>query len=133
MAEKDITKVKANTALSAPDFMHGAPRGTEELGHYVIPARLKIVQKQSSDELLQEFGQGYVIIMKGDGSAEEVAKMKFDEKGNPVSSEGFNFVPLFFFVEYVCWNPIQLKGVAPAIRSRSLDPRSEVALKAKSS
>ena len=43
-------------------------------------------------------------------------------------SENFDFKPIFFFPEYCAWNPIQLKGQVPAIRERSFDPQSKIAL-----
>lgn len=115
----NITKVSGGAALVAPDFMREDDvAGTELLGQYVVPARLKVVQKQSDNELLDAFDVGTLIVTPGNV---------------PVCTPdvGFLFTPLFFFVEYCTWNPIALKGQAPAIRERSFDPKSVIAMKAR--
>ena len=130
MADKDITKVRPNAIqVPQPSFMEeDKGKGVEELRHFVTPSRLKIVQKQSDDKLLQEFGNGYVILQKGDGSTEVIAKMVYDDKGNPIKGEPFMFTPVFFFAEYVEWNP---RGTEPAIRGRTLNKFDDIALRSK--
>jgi len=43
---------------------------------------------------------------------------------------GFHIVPLFFYVEFCLWNPIQLRGKEPAIVERSFDANSDIAKRA---
>lgn len=128
MAEEII---KANPQLpAAPDFMGDAPKGTEQLAQYVTPDRFKILQKSAKNpELMQRYGSGFCIIVKGDGSSEQVAAMEYDNKGNPSKAEPFIFTPLFFFSEYIHWAP---DGSEQLILGRSLDPTSEIGMKARS-
>lgn len=131
--ESAITKVEPNPGLVAPGYMKDAPRGTVELGQYVIPPRIKIVQKQASEELLEQYGVGDIIVIHGDGSTELIAEMGHDKKGRPTGdSDGFLFTPLYFFVEYVTWNPIEMKGRVPAIADRTLDKQHPIAVKSRS-
>lgn len=104
----------------APDFLPAADKelGTKELQQHIIPPRLKIVQKQSSDQLLEKFEPGDLIVVP--------LMIKLASKGEQVG-----FTPIYFFTEYCTWNPIQTKGTLPAVRSRTRDPQSELARKAR--
>lgn len=103
-----------------PDYMKDdAGAGTALLAQYIMPPMLKVVQKQSKDELLDRFGKGAVIIMP-----EQTLLF------NPNDPEPFEFVVLGFYVEFISWNPIERAGEG-AIRERSLDPTSELAQKCK--
>lgn len=107
----------------------GDADGTELLGQYVKPPRIKIVQPQSGATLKASFNEGDVICTPQNIIVSPVVlneKNRPTDKGNP-----FFFVPLFFYPEFCCWNPIQMKGTLPVIRERSLDSKSEIALKAK--
>jgi hypothetical protein len=87
--------------------------------HRIVP-RLKIIQAPSSNELKKAFGEGSVIVRPGD-----VLVCKFQEE-----PESFDFVPLFFFVEYVKWADMKDNSTT-VILDRSHDPTSNIALKAK--
>ncbi len=132
MAKKTtaVTKVKPNDALAVPDYMADDRSGTEELAQYVVPPRIKIVQKQSDNELLDLFGEGTVICSPQNIV---VAEMGTNTQGRPVVDDAkpFFFVPVFFFTEYCTWNPLEMKGQLPAIRERSFDPDSDIAKKAR--
>jgi len=127
----NITKVQANAALARPDFMADAPLGIDDLRQYVTPPRIKVVQKQARTDLLDMFGVGDVIVVPANIVVTEMGRT---DKGQPTGeADPFFIVPLFFYVEWCTWNPLELKGKVPAIRDRSFDPKSALALKAKSS
>lgn len=109
-----------------PDFMveDGADAGIENLRDFIIPPRLKIVQKQSDALLEAGFSVGDLVVMP---SRLLFTGMTDDKKvGAP-----FNFVPVFFFPEWCVWNPYELKGQMPAIRERTLDSKSPLMKKSR--
>ena len=112
-----------------PTYMNDQPLGTEELGHYITPPRLKIVQKQSGEELLAAFGPGDIIIVP---DMQVIAAWERSTRGQ-VAGEAphFTLSPIFFFPEWAVWNPLSTKGQLPAIRERTLDPKSDIAAKAR--
>jgi hypothetical protein len=123
----DITKV--NPQL--PDFMQGEKvLGTESLTEYVVPPRIKVVQKQASEQLLDVFAPGDVILTP---TQSVVVQLERDAKGRPVEDQDASFfvVPLFFYPEWATWNPIALKGQEPAIRYRTLDPTDPIVHKSR--
>lgn len=123
---KQLTKPEAtNVIVDSPKTVpaHLQPLGKlgiERLSQYVLPPMLKVVQKQSSDELLTKFGMGSVIANPGQ-------KLVFD----PGDGTPFDFITLFFYVEFCAWNPIEKKGQLNAIRERTLDETSELAMRAR--
>ncbi len=117
--KSDMTKVRANEVMAPPTFMGDDRTGTELIRSYVIPPRLKFVQKQSDDKLLAEFDVGTLLV----SPSNMVIASGEDEK--------FILTPLFFFVEYCTWNHISQKGKLPAIRERSFDPKGEIAIKSR--
>jgi len=134
MAKKDhsqgITKVTPN--LAVPDFMiEETVTGLEVLKEFVIPPFIKVIQKSASDELLQTFSPGDVILSPANAL---IAEMPRNEKGRPIEgAKGiFQIVPLFFYPEWITWNPIQLKGTEPSIVYRTIDPNDPVVAKSRS-
>jgi len=104
--------------------------GVEDLSQFVTPPRVKIVQKQASAMLLERFTPGDVIIVPQQVLVAPIAR---NEKGKVLDTGvPFFFTPVFFFPEWCLWNPIKMKGSLPAIRERSLDPKSPIAVKSKS-
>lgn len=105
---------------SRPDFIPAEDlgMGNEVLSRYVTPPALKIVQKQSRDELLSLFAPGTGIVVPTQAVLVE----------NDVP---FHFTPLFMYAEFITWTPIsaRARGV-PAVLERSLDPKSTLAIKA---
>lgn len=130
MARKKKDIIKVNPLDIVPEHLQpDKTSGMEDLSQYITPPRIKIVQKQADEAILVRFGAGDVIIVP---TFDLVCEMERDTKGNATGdSNGFDFVPLFFYAEWCCWNPIALKGKAPVIRERSLDPTSSLAVKAK--
>ncbi len=127
--KSDITKVGAGGAIVLPGYMAGAPLGTEDLEQYIIPPRIKVVQKQADELLLSKFNVGDVILVP---NQLVVAEMTVDDRGRPTDdAESFFVVPVYFYAEWCTWNPIQMRGQTAAIRERSQDPKSTIAQKAK--
>ena len=127
---ENVTIVPARASVVPDYIMEVAPeeRGLEHIAQYVRPPFIRVVQRQSSTELLDQFGEGDVIVRPGNM---RVCEMKVDAKHRPTGeSDGFLITPVFFYPEYMSWNPIELKGNAPAIRERSLDPNGAIAHKA---
>lgn len=119
---KGVQKVNPSMPVSkAPDFIKtGAEAaGQERLAQFVTPPLLKIVQKQSSDELNDNFGRGSTIITPSNVMVARVG-------------EPFYIVPLIQYPEYLTWADIKLKGQVPPILERTTDPRSALARKATS-
>lgn len=94
-----IVPEEVGGGLSVPDHLTGltGTTGTEQLEQFVVPPRLKIVQKQADDVLLDQFKVGDLVISPANSL---VAKA-----GEPVA-----FVPLFFWAEWCIWNPFELKA-----------------------
>jgi hypothetical protein len=111
-------------SLTAPSFMSAdAAQGVEELNKYVVPPRIKIIQKQSGEEIVNRFGKGSAILTPQQFL---VASMEAGKK----QGEPFYIVPLLFFPEWATINPIQMKGTLPMLRERTQDPHSRLAKKA---
>lgn len=104
---------------AAPDFMQADHlMGTENVSKKIRPPFLKIVQKQSDDELHSTFGIGAVILVP-----DRILVLEPD--GAPV-----RVVPIFFYSEFLKITSIKLKGIENMIADRSLKPTSEIARKA---
>jgi len=116
--------VKRVSGIELPDYMKDEEiLGLANLAEFVIPPRLKIVQKQSDDKLLEIYKPGDVLLTPSNAM---VASLDPDTK-----SCSFNFVPLFMYPEWATWNPIALKGQEPAIRYRTTDPTDPIVVKAR--
>lgn len=129
MAKKESTAVVPVDELqNLPAYMQEDNlAGTEELSKFITPPRLKIVQPQSTDKFTDKFINGDVIVVP---AMVPIVRQLVDERGKQLSekkSEVFQFIPIFFFPEWLEVNPIQMKGTLPAIRARSLDPKSKLA------
>lgn len=99
----------------APDFMQAdAGVGLKQIASKVRPPFLKIVQKQSSDELINEFGIGTMITTPD--------RVAVTDAENPV-----RVVVVYMFTEYLKLSGIALKGQEPMIADRSIDPSSKLA------
>lgn len=114
-----------------PSFMQGKElAGTEMLSQFIVPPRLKVIQKMTGKPLSDLFRVGDVVAMP---MAKLVAGIKLNEKGKELEDGNpFHFVALCFYPEWVLWNPIETKGTLPAIRGRSNLPNSEIAIRSRS-
>jgi len=104
--------------------------GVEDLSKHIVPARIKVVQKQSKQELLDLFMPGDVIAVP---LMAVIAEGERDAKGRPVEGgeARFNIIPVFFYAEYCTWNDREKCPNDPAILYRTLDPKDPVAIKAR--
>lgn len=127
-ANKQSGSLALGAPADLPAFMQGVDAGVEDLGQFIKPPRLKIVQKQSG-EAFSDFDTGDLIIVPQRQLVVPVIK---NEKGKSTEvGEPFFFVPLFFFPEWCLWNPIEMKGTLPPIRERTTDPKSPMVAKAR--
>lgn len=108
-----------------PEYMRGDRTGAENAREYFVPPTLKIVQNMSADALKERFNVGDVVVMP---FMNIIAPVRLNEAKKPTDvGEPFFFVPLLFFAEYVCWNPIATRGSEPAVRGRTYEKNSEIA------
>lgn len=130
MSKNEITKVRPPQELALPDYIRQETElGIEDLKDFVVPPRMKVVQKQSDARLLEQFSAGDIIIVP---NMQAVAALERDAKGRPSGDPiPFKFTPLFFFPEWCTWNPLEMKAHLPSIRERSFDPKSIIAMKAR--
>lgn len=120
MAKNNLpTKVQpSSTAMALPAHLKDKEiKGLETVVKMVRPPYCKILQKATSDELLDAYGKGTALRMPDRGV--------LAEKGNSLV-----VTPVFMFTEYKTWTPYELKGQIPAVIGRSLDPRGAIALRA---
>lgn len=97
-----------------PEFMRDDAGINDQIGsEFVVPPRIKLVQPTSKPPLSDKYQKGDVCLTP---TLAQVAK-----KG-----EVFQVVPLFFFAEWLSFNPLEADTF---IRERSLDPTSELAMK----
>jgi hypothetical protein len=116
-----------------PDYLKPAlaDTGTEDMGQFIVPPRIKIVQPVSRGEYKDKFSPGDTVLVP---QMIRVTGLQVDEKNRPkTESDGVIFTPLFFFAEYCLWNPLEAKGNMPMIRESSFDPGSVLAIKARDS
>lgn len=88
--------------------------GLDELTKFIRPARVKIIQPTATKEFAEQFAPGDVVLVP---MRQKVCSLKGT----------FHFVPLLFYAEWICWNPLETRGTLDSIRARSLDPESEIA------
>jgi hypothetical protein len=118
MAE-ELVKAKTGVLAPAPAFMdEDAGLGTEQLASKMRPSYLKLVQKQSSEEIQARFGIGAFALVP-----ENVLVWSPGEAP-------LRIVPIFHFSEYTKVASYLLKDSEPMIVDRSQDPRSDIARRA---
>jgi len=131
MAKKNVTIVKpqSNVLINPPEFIKQGI-GLEGIGEYVVPPRMKIVQKQAGEVILGKFSVGDVIAVPDMFPLYEPTR---DDRGRLIEEEiiGLRFIPVFFFPEWVLWNPYELKSSLPATAGRTFDPSDPIAVKAR--
>lgn len=112
-------KEKMSELVHIPDYLKNlGTEGTEGLQDYIKPARLKVVQATASKNFADQFATGDIVAVP---LMVKLASLK----------ESIPFVPLFFYAEWICWNPLETRGTLPGIRERSLDPKSTLAIKSR--
>lgn len=130
-AKKEAEKTELTEApakgLAVPEYLQGyEAEGLEGAQQYVTPPRLKVLQKQTGGQVMENFNVGDVVILP---QMEAIARLPYDGTKASERGEIFTFVPVFWFAEFCQWNPIELKGSEPAIIQRTLDPASDLARK----
>lgn len=109
-------------AANIPEYMRGAPTGTEDMREYVRPPFISIVQAMSPSEVKKAHGESACY---ASGSNALILPAWKDGEPLPV----VRFVPVFMYREYIEWNPRAHKDM---VRSRSIDPNSALAAKCRS-
>lgn len=115
-----------------PDYLQSerTDAGAEQFAGYIVPPRIKVVQKQADDELLAVFNPGDVILVQQGVEPVLIAAVRMNENGKPGDEgEPWHLIPVFFYTEWCTWNPIELKGTAPAILERTQDPNDPLVAK----
>jgi len=125
----DLTKPKQDLVI--PNYLKvEGDTSLDVVKQYVRPPRIKVIQSLSDQKLRDAFGVGATILVPDNTLLMDVVR---DEKGNvqPAMSQPFTFTPIFFFVEFCLWNPLEMKGELSAIRERSFDQKSRLAIRAR--
>jgi len=125
----ELSKTKTSLTV-APDFLENEQNlGVEGIKNYIRPPRLKTIQPQSKAPFSEQFNKGDIVLLP---QMELVFPIPTNDKGKPQDKgKPFHFVPVFFFPEWCVWNPIQMQGTLPAVRSRTFDENSDIARRAK--
>lgn len=120
-----LSEEQIRALTQVPDFMdEDAGAGIEKLAEFITPPRIKVIQKQSSEELQKQFGKSAVILSP---QGFLISPPAADDK----TGEPFYIIPLLFFVEWALLNPYALKGTLPYFRERTRDPLSPIAVKSR--
>jgi hypothetical protein len=125
MSDKnELTTLNYDVNSNLPAFMTGQEHeGTEQLKQFIVPPRIKAVQKLSRKPFSERFKPGDLVVIP---LLERLAEY------NGGKAPAFYFVPILFYPEWVAWNPIEVRGTLPSIRERSFDPKSEIAVRSRS-
>ncbi len=115
--QKPDEVVEVNTDFGFLAEYQEADTSMDALAEYRIVPRMKVIQAMSDKDLKAEFGEGSVIVYPG---GQKIAG----------AEEGFLFVPVFFFPEFMKWADRNDKE-SNAILDRSFDPQSEIALRSR--
>lgn len=114
----DSTGLPANQ-IERPAYLANVPAyDLSQMNQYARPPRLTVVQALSGPPLKPPFREGDIIVTP--------QMIKVGDEQTP-----FSFTPIIFFVDFLCMNPVQMRGQLPFIRERSFDPNSTVAKKAR--
>jgi len=115
------------TNENLPTFLQGiTDTGTEDMGQFIVPPRIKVVQPVSRGEYKEKFAPGDAVLIP---QMIKVTGLILDEKNRPQNeSDAVVFTPLFFFPEYCLWNPLESRGTLPMVRASSFDPKSDIAI-----
>ena len=129
----ELVQLATNTGLPAvPDYLKNVEgdKSLDSIKQYVRPPRVKVVQAMTDEKIKELFGVGDVVLLPDNIGILKAAR---DERGNVLVGQTipFVFTPLFFFTEFCLWNPLEMKGKLPAIRERTFDHNSKIAIRAR--
>ena len=96
--------------------------GTKDLQKFTIPPRVVVIQPLAR-EPLNKYDPGTVLIMPGELVLGEYSKQ------DKCLKDPLVVVPLFFFAEYTLDNPREIWGNHGAVRDRSFEHDSELAIR----
>lgn len=125
--------VPASEIMAAmPDFIAGDEMvlGTDGLERYTVLNRLKVVQKTASEELLETFPIGSVILSQ---TKDLVCGIEVGQNGRPLDEgEIVHVIPICHYREWSTWTKYEdmVEGESPVLYT-TLDETDEVALKAR--
>lgn len=111
-----------------PDFLTPAGLGEDvdssmsALGAFVRPPRIKVIQGQAKKPFNELF-------KPGDLCAVPMMRPIFRGFESRGANVAFHFVPVFFYPEWVSWNPYGTD--LPPVIARSFDPQSDIAMKSR--
>jgi hypothetical protein len=116
--------IRPPQTLARPEYVADERMGFETANDYIVLQRLKIIQKAAEGATLAKFGVGDLVLMP---SGILVAPMdRGQQAGTP-----FIVIPLFFFASWAKTNDIKAKGKESMLLDYSIDPKSQLAAKAK--
>jgi hypothetical protein len=116
--ETAINKVEGTEANYLAKYIEEDTSLNTLIEQRTVPC-FKIIQPTTDADLKKNFGEGTVIVRPGDTMI-----CKYD-----VEPKSFDFVPLFFFMEWRKWR--DLKGSGPMVLDRTHDATHEIARKSK--
>lgn len=131
MANELITST-VNAPLPAHLQQYQGPTiGTELLGRYIIPPRLKIIQPIKMTDAYKDYAEGTCLMVP---NLQMVSNVLVDDRTKKITGGDryFYFTPIFFYPEFCIWNSLDTKGELPMIRERTSDPRHPIAIRARS-
>jgi len=114
MSENELIEQTPAHLLAAMQEDTGT--GMEDMGNYIVPPRLKVIQDKKVLEGIQGCVTGQVVIMP------QVSTLCMPDGS-------FFFTVLYMWDEFCIHNPYKIKTLQ-MIRERTLDPKSEIATKA---
>lgn len=101
--------------------------GADQLGQYIVPPRLKIIQGASGSPFCDMFSPGDAVLVP---QMIMVAPIEKNQKGRPSKTGSvFHITPVFFYGEWCLWNPLEKKGQLPAIEMRTTNPNDAMVTK----
>lgn len=128
----ELVNKQQSSLPAVPDYLKVQDdHSLDTVKQYVRPSRIKVVQSTAESKLKDSYGVGSVILLPEGITIVTPAR---DERGNINygTTPPFTFTPIFFFAEFCVWNPLSTKGKLPAIRERSFDQNSQIAIRARS-
>lgn len=128
MAKKNEIAVQDLTQV--PAFMNEDSRdGTEVLSNFIQPPTLKVIQPLTKPPLIDLFTPGDLVLLPVN---KLVTGLTVDEHGKRgKTSDKIAFTPIFFWPEWLVYNPLEIKETHGSVRDRTLDPESQIAAKAR--
>lgn len=125
------SKVLAAVNADAPLFMQqdNADFGTDLMQQYIQPPRLAIVQPPTPREVKMAVGGDSTMYCTPDNIVVTPANPECMKPDWSAERPFVRFTPLFFFPQYIAWNPRGVEGLS-AVRGMTTDRESAIARRA---